>query len=80
MIITITVQRDDTSDDADRLLPFLATADFREICARDLSPVQAVSTVIGIALHCLADFAHPPTVIRFKTIRQLPKESPPDVR
>lgn len=72
--ITITWELEDPeSDDADRLCPYLARADFRDVESRYVSAEGAVAHVKGAILHCLAEFRDPPTQITFIVLQ---KESP----
>ena len=74
MNITITWELEDPdSDDADRLCPYLARADFRDVESRYVNAEGAVAHVKGAILHCLAEFRDPPNKIVF-TISE--KESP----
>lgn len=66
MHISITCDRD---EETDRLLPYVARTDFRDIEARDISPALAIAGVRQICLACLAHFVTPPSLIRFTVTR-----------
>ncbi len=73
MTFTITCGLEDPdADSADRLLPYLAIANVRQIEARDSTPERAVATVKGILLHWLAGWDNPPNDISFKVTLNAP--------
>ena len=62
------VLEDPNSDHADRLLSYLAKANWRNVEARSDNPKQAMAQVKGIILHAIGDFPEPPDQIRFSCI------------
>jgi hypothetical protein len=59
---------DPESDGADRLLPFIARANWRDVWARDTDPKRAMANVKGIILAALVEFPDPPDEIRFSCL------------
>lgn len=67
IFITCVLENPD-SDDADRLLPYLAKASWRDVQARGTDPQRAMASVKGVILHAIAEFPDPPDQIRFSCI------------
>ncbi len=74
MNITITCWWDDTSDDADRLNPYVAMSTYPEITMRRPYRLTAQRDVQGACLHFLADWEVPPTKISFTFVTLPEKE------
>lgn len=75
--ITITCWRDETSDEADRLNPYVAMSSYPEITMRRPYPETALRDVQGAVLHCLGDWSKPPKQISFTFVTLPEKEESP---
>ena len=77
MNITITCWLDETSDDSDRLNPYVAVSSYPVIEMRASFPLTAQRNVQGACLHYLADWALPPQQISFTFVTLPEKEESP---
>ncbi len=77
MKIYITCSLEDPeSDEADRLLPFVARSNVRGVEARSATPEAAINHVKGVVLHWLGSMPEPPDEIRFFSIVLNPTRPP----